>query len=166
MRTVRPTSRGAVVGATSLAILMVLGTMANAQIPASDGTIWGCYSAVTGHLRVIDESEACSAVETPISWGGTGSQGPKGDPGLTWQGEWDSLTTYNQDDAVHWDGDAFVATGTPTVGVDPAMDEYRSRAASSSRVSRTSRTCSPASVLSHWTCASDRPVSPCGSCSM
>jgi type VI secretion system Hcp family effector len=65
--------------------------IAVAAIPSADGTIHACYSTSTGPgagaLRVIDESDACTASENAISWnqqgpqGNPGPQGPKGDKG-------------------------------------------------------------------------------------
>jgi Collagen triple helix repeat (20 copies) len=66
--------------AGALAATALAGGVAWAAIPASDGTIQGCYGKVGGVLRVIDPSkgEKCPSVEIPISWS---QKGAKGDPG-------------------------------------------------------------------------------------
>ena len=55
--------------------MLVLGGVATAAIPSSDGIIHGCYLTsgnpnVRGALRVIDveSGEQCSSGEAPISW--------------------------------------------------------------------------------------------------
>lgn len=62
------------------AILVVSVGVAYAAIPASNGTINGCYSGGQGQLRVIDaeSGETCKSNETAISWN---QQGPQGIPG-------------------------------------------------------------------------------------
>lgn len=71
---------GAVVGAA------LVGGVAFAAIPGSDGVIHGCYQKNVGNLRVIDPSagDQCRPSEVPIDWsqtGPAGPQGPKGDTG-------------------------------------------------------------------------------------
>jgi hypothetical protein len=83
------------------ALLVALGGMAHAAIPAPDGTIHGCYyrpgvlNTGQGDLRVVDHDKPCKSTETRITWnqrgaqgapgpaGPTGPQGPQGDRGLT-----------------------------------------------------------------------------------
>lgn len=77
--------RSAILGCGVAAALSV-GAAAYATIPDSTGTIYGCYSAVTGGLRVIDPSagQHCIANEKALSWnqtgppGATGATGPQG----------------------------------------------------------------------------------------
>jgi hypothetical protein len=46
-----------------------------AAIPDSSGTIHGCYTALTGTLRVIDNStESCTIGETALNWSQNGAQ--------------------------------------------------------------------------------------------
>lgn len=64
-----------------------VGGVALASIPGSDGTISGCYSKLTGALRVIDASkQKCPSYQVPISWSQTGPAGPPG-PGVIASGE-------------------------------------------------------------------------------
>ncbi|GAA3811095.1 hypothetical protein [Nocardioides panacisoli] len=72
----------ALVGAS----LFVISSAAYASIPASDGSIQGCYAKSDGltgglhskgDLRVID-SGACRSYETPLSWNQRGVPGPTG----------------------------------------------------------------------------------------
>ena len=73
--------RDAIVATVSaLAATALAGGVAWAAIPATDGTIQGCYGKVGGVLRVIDPSkgEKCLSVESPITWS---QKGLKGDPG-------------------------------------------------------------------------------------
>jgi hypothetical protein len=76
----------------ALAIVLVVGGIAWATIPGSDGTISACYGKRTGLVRIYDPSgsgllRGCLANEVPISWnqagptGATGDPGPKGDQG-------------------------------------------------------------------------------------
>jgi hypothetical protein len=73
------------------AVAVGAGMVAEASIPAANGTINACYTNANllngtlnraGALRVIDSSrEACRVDETPISWGQTGPAGPTGPQG-------------------------------------------------------------------------------------
>lgn len=80
----RRTKRG--VAACSVA-LIAMGGVGWAAIPASDGTIKGCYANADGRtfskgdVRVVDSAENCRWYETAINWSQRGPQGPKGDPG-------------------------------------------------------------------------------------
>ncbi len=66
---------------------MLVGGIAFASIPASTGTISGCYSKLTGGLRVIDASrQTCPKSQVPIAWnqtGPAGASGPAGPPSGT-----------------------------------------------------------------------------------
>jgi Collagen triple helix repeat (20 copies) len=50
--------------------------------------------------------------------GPVGPQGAQGPPGLDWLGEWDSVVPYEVDDAVQFDGNAYVAVA-PNEGEEP-----------------------------------------------
>jgi type VI secretion system secreted protein Hcp len=63
----------------TVAALGAGGAVALAAIPGEDGTIQGCYSRVTGSLRVAENADDCRTFETPIAWN---QRGPKGDPGI------------------------------------------------------------------------------------
>lgn len=56
--------------------------------------------------------------------GDTGQQGPAGADGtpITWQGEWVSSNVYAKNDAVSYDGSAWVMTAGPVVGAVPGVD--------------------------------------------
>ena len=45
--------------------------------------------------------------------------GVRGRPGLVFRGEWDNATQYYQGDAVTFDGNTYIATGSPALGDDP-----------------------------------------------
>jgi len=72
-----------------VSLTLIATAITFAAIPASDGTIHGCYRAQTGELRVIDtqRNEQCRANEQPLNWnvngvpGVQGPPGPKGEPG-------------------------------------------------------------------------------------
>ena len=61
--------------------------MAVGAIPASNSTIFGCYSTKSGDLRVVEKNERCGKKETRLSWnkegatGATGARGPAGPAG-------------------------------------------------------------------------------------
>lgn len=82
-------SRRALILAVTALAVTVGGSVAYATIPASNGTINGCYEKRTGTLRVIDSDAGakCTSFETPITWnqqgqkGPTGPAGPSGPPG-------------------------------------------------------------------------------------
>ena len=68
---------------TAVAVVAIGGgvTYAVADI-GGGGVINGCYKSVNGQLRLIDPAtDSCHPSETAISWGQTGTQGPKGDKG-------------------------------------------------------------------------------------
>lgn len=65
--------------------MVLAGGVAYAAIPASDGTITGCYTTANvrlgspkGSLRVVDDAAQCRKTEQALTWNQTG---PKGDPG-------------------------------------------------------------------------------------
>jgi hypothetical protein len=61
------------------ALLVVLGGVAFAAIPDSDGTIHACYQKRNGDLRVVESSDDCRrSRELSLEWN---QRGPKGDPG-------------------------------------------------------------------------------------
>ena len=47
---------------------VVAGGAAYAAIPAPDGTIHGCYSNLTGTVKVIDSSACCGPLQTSLNW--------------------------------------------------------------------------------------------------
>lgn len=65
------------------AAVILLGVIAYASIPDSNGVIHGCYKKSGGTLRLIDDPTAqCdSRAEMLISWNQTGPQGPQGPAG-------------------------------------------------------------------------------------
>ncbi len=84
--------RGTVVAIAAVSALLVVGGVAYATIPDSNGVIHSCYTTKGGSLRVIDTGagESCNLKESPLDWnaqgptgptGPAGSQGPKGDQG-------------------------------------------------------------------------------------
>ena len=74
-------TRVLITGIATAALLAIAG-VAVASIPASDGTIHGCYKNSTGDLRVIDSTATCPNGTTPLNWNQTGPQGPPGPAGL------------------------------------------------------------------------------------
>jgi hypothetical protein len=60
----------------------LVGSVGIAAIPATNGTIKGCYDQ-KGNLRVVDERASCDLGETLLTWSqtGQGPQGPAGPPG-------------------------------------------------------------------------------------
>lgn len=71
------------VAATALGAAVGSG-VAYAAIPDSGtGVISGCYSTITGAVKVIDaqSGKTCGVLEKPLSWNQTGPQGPVGPVG-------------------------------------------------------------------------------------
>lgn len=71
--------------ALAAASLVGIGAVAYASIPDSGGVIHGCYSNLTGALKVIDTSagQSCNGIQTPLNWNQTGPAGPQGPTGPT-----------------------------------------------------------------------------------
>ena len=69
----------------SAAAALVVGGIAWAQIPATNGVITGCYNNKSGALRVIDTSKTtCVAkTETQLEWNQQGVAGATGATGAT-----------------------------------------------------------------------------------
>ena len=75
--------------AAPLVVALGAGTaVAIAAIPASDGTIHGCYAPTTatsptlpGELRIVDEGVNCASTEQTLTFNQQGPAGPQGDPG-------------------------------------------------------------------------------------
>ena len=68
----------------------------------ANGVFHGCVSTATGALRLIDtdKGQACKKSETAVSWGKAG---------INWQGAWASTTSYDQGDAVSYQGSSYLA---------------------------------------------------------
>ena len=49
-----------------------------------------------------------------VAVGAIGPEGPSGEPGLTWMGQWDAGTTYVEDDAVNFNGSSYVSLSENT----------------------------------------------------
>ena len=73
-----------------IAVLFAMGGLAMAAIPASNGTIKGCYKKNKGTLRVVSDKKKCKKSERTLTWnqrgatgqaGSQGTQGPAGDTG-------------------------------------------------------------------------------------
>lgn len=67
----------------SLAIVALSTVTAYASIPASDGTITGCYKPSDGKLFVIDSTATCPSGTNTLTWNQTGPQGLTGATGAT-----------------------------------------------------------------------------------
>jgi hypothetical protein len=66
----------------AVAAISTFAAVAQAAIPASNGTIRACYKNNNGDLRVVD-SESCKNNETALTWNQTGVAGPAGPAGPT-----------------------------------------------------------------------------------
>jgi hypothetical protein len=69
----------AVFALTSLAVVLVAGAVAFADIP-DDGVLHACYDKESGRLRVVD-NKGCHHDERKITWSQKGPQGPRGEAG-------------------------------------------------------------------------------------
>jgi hypothetical protein len=76
--------RTVVIGATAALTVPLVGAVAGAAVPDTQGVFHGCYVKTTGALRVIDPSSTnaarnrCKATEAAITWNQRGPQGPQG----------------------------------------------------------------------------------------
>ena len=64
---------------TAVAVMAIAGGVTYAVADVGDGgVINGCYKSQNGQLRLIDPAtDSCHPSETSISWGQTGTQGPR-----------------------------------------------------------------------------------------
>jgi hypothetical protein len=63
-------------------VLAVVGGVAYATVPDSNGVIHGCRHDISGNLRVIDaDSESCLHNESSLDWNQVGAQGRQGESG-------------------------------------------------------------------------------------
>jgi hypothetical protein len=79
-------AKTAAIFAVIIAVLAVGVGIAYASIPASGGTIDGCYKTSNpgqGALIVIDSSATCPSGTTALNWNQTGPQGPAGPSGVS-----------------------------------------------------------------------------------
>ena len=49
------------------ALLIIVGSVANASIPDGSGVIHACYKANKGLLRVVDSAQACESSGSSVS---------------------------------------------------------------------------------------------------
>ena len=80
------------------------GGIAMAVIPdTGSGVFHGCYSKITGALRLIDPSKGqnCKSTEKAISWDQSA---------VVWRGNWKASVSYSSHDAVAYQGSSYVAT--------------------------------------------------------
>lgn len=77
----RLAGRGVKVAVPTVAALGAGSALAVGAIPGDDGTIQGCYSRVSGTLRVVENKDECRSLETAIGWNERGPAGPQGVPG-------------------------------------------------------------------------------------
>jgi hypothetical protein len=67
-----------------VALVVAVGGVAVASIPAPSGVIKACYGKRTGTLRVIDSNKTCSKKrERTLSWNQRGPIGPEGAQGAS-----------------------------------------------------------------------------------
>jgi collagen triple helix repeat protein len=79
--TKRRWSRSTLTGlAAGLVVLALGGGVAFATIPGPGGVIHGCYTKLSGAVRVIDTG-SCRPTESALTWNQTGPQGPQGPQG-------------------------------------------------------------------------------------
>lgn len=102
----RAVARMSVASALALSMVMVVGAVAFGSIPGSGGIINGCYSSVTGHVRIIDSAATCLTTEVSLNWSQSGVAGP---PGLKWRGAWNPVESYLATDAVSYGGSSYIA---------------------------------------------------------
>jgi hypothetical protein len=67
------------VAATSLAVVVLAGTVAFADIP-DNGVVHACYDKDSGRVRVVD-NKRCRDDERKITWSVKGPAGPRGESG-------------------------------------------------------------------------------------
>ncbi|MFE5719693.1 hypothetical protein [Streptomyces erythrochromogenes] len=80
-------AKAVTVSTTALSLAGPLSGVAHADIPGANGVYTGCYSRVTGSLRVIDfeAGQRCRTLlgENTVTWSQTGPKGATGATGAT-----------------------------------------------------------------------------------
>lgn len=107
-----PTGRRIAVALAGVAVVSG-STLAFATIPHSTTrVISGCYANTTGALRVIDKQAGvrCASGQTLIEWN---------QQGMRWRGAWSSTLTYLANDAVSYNGSAYIAKASVAAGTLP-----------------------------------------------
>lgn len=107
----------AIVAALSLTFVAVSVVSGDSH----DTTYYGClFGGSLSQVNTNAEPSNCGR-GVPVSWNGTGIQGPQGEPGpqgeqgLVWQGDWDAAFNehetpgYAENDAVHHNGSAWIS---------------------------------------------------------
>src|SRR5438105_13527407 len=71
-------SRPMIALASATTAVLVVGGVARATIPSSNGVIHGCFKPTGGDLRVInaDNGKVCASNDKPLDWNQTGPPGP------------------------------------------------------------------------------------------
>jgi Collagen triple helix repeat (20 copies) len=94
-------------------VVLVVGGSAFATIPGPDGVIHSCMLKGIGTIRIIDPSAGAKCdnkLEKPLDWNQAG--------GLVWRGAWKGSVSYTVNDAVQYQGSAYVATAS-SVNIPP-----------------------------------------------
>jgi len=67
---------------TAVALVAAVAGIAAAAIPATNGTLVGCYAKKTGALRLVDPSKKCMKSEKRAGWNVKGIRGATGATGV------------------------------------------------------------------------------------
>src|SRR4051794_21087576 len=100
------------------AVALAAAAIAHAAIPnSSSKVISTCYSTSNGALRVIDRQAgaACTSTEKLLEFN---------QKGMRWRSAYVSTTAYAINDAVSYNGSAYIVKATPPVGTAPTNTTY------------------------------------------
>src|SRR3954465_7581361 len=100
------------------AVALAGAAIAHAAIPnSSSKVISTCYSTSNGALRVIDRQAGagCTSTEKLLEFN---------QKGMRWRSAYVSTTAYAINDAVSYNGSAYIAIATPPVGTVPTNATY------------------------------------------
>jgi len=100
------------------AVALAVGALAQAAIPnSSTKVISTCYATSNGALRVIDRQAGatCTASEKLLEFN---------QKGMRWRSAYVSTTAYAINDAVSYNGSAYIVRATPPVGTVPTNTTY------------------------------------------
>lgn len=98
-----------------------LGLRAAFANSSASGVLYACQGERSGSVRIVPAGTPCLRGEKLISWniqgpagpvgpaGPQGPSGPAGTGGLSWKGAWSAATGYVTNDAVEFEGSAYIA---------------------------------------------------------
>jgi hypothetical protein len=108
-------SRKLIIPAFFVALVLSVGSAFVALGNTTGEIYYACVNNGSGTIKMVSEATNCGSNEVKVVWN---QQGPQGDPGLVWQGEWNAEASYADNDVVSHLGSSYVAT-QENMGMEP-----------------------------------------------